>query len=142
VGPPGPGGLIAGVGSVSRFDDAYASCALPEFLREFGQSVTYHDPDLDPASITAVVGSEETEQLETNTGVELRHAMDVTVLTDTSSEFGGVSTPRRSSGDIPVTVTFEGQTWTVEAVAAAGPGWATLHCVRPVLARTKRPGET
>lgn len=114
---------------MSRHDDAFAGCALPEHFREFGQSVTYKDPEGDPATITAIVGEVNAEPRDDEEGAGWIDTLELTIgLDPDDADHPGVRSPRRSAGNEATTVTVAGRKWTVVDVAIQAGGLAVLRC--------------
>ena len=110
---------------MSRFAADFAACALPEHQREFGQEVTYQDPEVDPVEITAQVGDERDEPGEDDRGNEtLTRTRTLTIGRDPDSEFGGVASP-----GVHATFLIGTEEWAIAAIESQTEAVSRLRCV-------------
>ena len=105
---------------MSEFDDLYRELALPQLMGHLGRTVTYVGDDDASDEVTAIVGAEAADVLESeDRRTRLRHR-PVEVYT------ADVPSPRMGHK-----VTIDSEVWTVRTVNGVQAGKAHLTVTRP-----------
>lgn len=119
---------------MSTFTENYAAAALPALFDVYGQAVTYTPAGGDGVALTAILSPDEIEELPTLDGRELRRTRHATISRDPDGDAGGVASPSHRD-----TVTADGRTYAVEAVAEMTDAWARLRLTHSAALEVTRP---
>lgn len=110
---------------MSAFATDFDGQAVAQLFNHLGRSVTYQVPQSDPVTLTAIVGADRHEEIESDDGRENERIRDVTVLTDsTNTDFGGITNPHMRDK-----ITIDGEIWQVQRVIDKSESLAKLECI-------------
>lgn len=123
----------------SAFDQMFADSGVPALMDVLGTAeVKYLDPEVDPVTLTAIVGNMEVveEQGGSSGGRRKRAVRSVIISTDPDSDYGGVASPRLSAEiEMP-----DGEVWSIEGIEAKGESLVNLTCTRKTVSELSRSG--
>ena len=113
---------------MSKFSDIIGSVGVPVLFDQFGDAgvVSYTPAGGVAVELTAVVGPEKTEEMESDTGGrDVRVTRTLLVRTDPDSDQGGVAQPATNDS-----VTISSVEWAVESIIFRTDNLARLQLVR------------
>jgi hypothetical protein len=120
---------------VSLHDDMMAEAALPAHMAVQGIPATYHRVGEDDVSVTVIPRPVRGEERDDDSGLVGDRDREVTLLTDATSEFGGIADPAQNDS-----ITIGGDVWTVQRIVSQSAGSAVLEVSRDTRREISRPG--
>jgi len=82
---------------MTRFDDHFAEVGAPALMSQLGEPVQYLAPGQQPVHLTGIVGEERSEIETTDQGRQRVRTLEVMVLTDPNSDYGGIASPAENA---------------------------------------------
>ena len=119
---------------MSDFEDDLAWAALIVLLDVHGESIVYRDDGGDPITLTAIVGDEQTNEVEADEGEDLERLRHITVLRNPASNYGGIAEP-----SLTATICAQGQTYAVKRIVVQTASHAKLEVLLRTAAEITRP---
>ena len=123
----------------SAFDTMFAGSGVPALMDTLGTAlVVYSDPEVDPVTLTAIVGNMEVAEVDGTTSGGRRKLARRTFLIsiDPAGPYGGVEIPRLSAHlEMP-----DGEVWEIEGIEAQSGSTVKLNCVRKSSTELSRGG--
>lgn len=110
---------------MSLFDDNFAAVGVSLLMHYLGEEIVYKPAAGGLIPLTADVGEEQIEEVETDNGRRLRRTRTVKITTDPTSEYGGVTSPKLNDA-----ATIRNGSWAVERIVSLTASMATLELVR------------
>lgn len=125
---------------MSAFDDAFAAAALPAQMDRFGTSGQTYTPESGSAvTLTAIIGAESYERIQTVDGFVKRYTRNVTISTDPDSKWKGVADPQLTATFTVVESDATTATYSIEDVPSRAAGFAVLKLIRSPAMELTRP---